>query len=382
MVVQVVLTIRKFFQHFEFTWAEVIVYHSSSDTISFKVINDLFHQQPLTAFFSSIWCYWLPCAFVWLLTGNIIPYSRINRIGGNFFSLYTYTSREEIHFSRVVIVYWVITDRVKKLHAGVTFAQDLLCASFLLQSHLTSNEVLKWTDTSKRKYKFKLLNYFEIHPRYSSKKYFDDLGKYLQLRLRRINRAARRTIYLASSKTFMAKERYGVVSWQEVKKYFFGSTDSDTLSWKRNFPLSFHDAFISHIKIFLRGEVLLLITRRWGVIWNYCEMFIFVSCNTVRTEKINILGIARLKITCKWKRKMVSFGLGIKQVDLNEQFQILLPELKVKFIWIAFVCILYTTNTQEMSEIRVLSKIDRTALTKTLSQASVCACSGKYGNKS
>ena len=33
------------------------------------------------------------------------------------------------------------------------------------------------------------------------------------------------------------------------------------------------------------------------------------------------------------------------------------------------VTTLYTTNTQEMSEIRVLSKIDRTALTKTLSQA-------------
>ena len=138
-----------------------------------------------------------------------------------------------------MIVYWVITDHVKKLYVGVTFAHDLLCASFLLQPHLTSNEVLKWTDTSKRKYKFKLLNYFEIHPRYSSKKYFDDLGKYLPLRLRRINREARTTIYLASWKTFMAKERYGVVSWQEVKKNFFGSTDSDALSSKKNFPPKF-----------------------------------------------------------------------------------------------------------------------------------------------
>ena len=94
-------------------------------------------------------------------------------------------------------------------------------------------------DTSKRKYKFKLLNYFEIHPRYSSKKYFDDLGKYMQLRLRRINRAARTTIYLASWKTFIAKERYGVVPWQEVKKHFFGSTDSDALSSKKNFPPEF-----------------------------------------------------------------------------------------------------------------------------------------------
>ena len=161
-----------------------------------------------------------------------------------------------------------------------------------------------------RKYKFKLLNYFERHPRYSSKKYIDDLGKYLQLRLRRINRAARTTIYLASSKTFIAKERYGVVSWQELKKYFFGSTDSDALSSKKTFSLSFHDAFISHIKISLQGEVLLLITRRWGAIWNYCEMFIFVSCNTVRTEKINTLGVARLKLACKWKREMVSFVLG------------------------------------------------------------------------
>ena len=264
-----------------------------------------FTNNLLLLFFSSIWCYWPPCAFLLFLTGNIFQYSN--------FSLYTYTSRKEIHFSRVVIVYWVITDHVKKLYVGVTFAHDLLCASFLLQPHLTSNEVLKWTDTSKRKYKFKLLNYFEIHPRYSSKKYFDDLGKYMQLRLRRINRAARTTIYLASWKTLMAKERYGVVSWQEVKKYFFGSTDSDALSWKRNFPLSFHDAFISHIKIFLQGEVLLLITRRWGAIWNYCEMFIFVSCNTVRTEKMNILGIVRLKITCKWKRKMVSFVLVKKE---------------------------------------------------------------------
>ena len=39
-------------------------------------------------------------------------------------------------------------------------------------------------------------------------------------------------------------------------------------------------------------------------------MFIFVSCNTVRTEKINTLGVARLKIACKWKREMVSFVLG------------------------------------------------------------------------
>ena len=143
MVVQVVLTIRKFFQHFEFTWAEVIVYHSSSDTISFNVINDLFHQQPLTVFFSSIWCYWPPWAFLLFLTGNIFQYSRINSIGGNFLFLYTNTSRKEIHFSRLVIVYWVITDHVKKLYAGVTFAHDLLCASFLLQPHLTSNEVLK-----------------------------------------------------------------------------------------------------------------------------------------------------------------------------------------------------------------------------------------------
>ena len=122
-----------------------------------------------------------------------------------------------------------------------------------------------------RKYKLKPLNYFERHPRYSSKKYIDDLGKYLQLRLRRINRAARTTIYLASSETFIAKERYRVVSWQELKKYFFGSTDSDALSSKKTFSLSFHDAFISHIKISLQGEVLLLITRRWGAIWNYCR---------------------------------------------------------------------------------------------------------------
>ena len=165
--------------------------------------------------FFSIWCYWLLCVFWLFLICNIFQYSRINSVGGNSLfslSLYTYTSRKEIHFSGVVIVHWVITDHVKKLYVGVTFAQDLLCASFLLQPHLTSIEVLKWTDTSKRKYKFKLLNYFEIHPRYSSKKYFDDLGKYMQLRLRRINRAARTTIYLASSKTFIAKERYGVVS--------------------------------------------------------------------------------------------------------------------------------------------------------------------------
>ena len=181
-----------------------------------------FINNLLLYFFSSIWCFWLSCAFLLFLTGNIFQYSRINSIGGNFLFLYTNTSRKEIHFSGVVIVYWVITDHVKKLYVGVTFAHDLLCASFLLQPHLTSNEVLKWTDTSKRKYKFKLLNYFEIHPRYSSKKYFDDLGKYLQLRLRRINRAARTTIYLASSKTFIAKERYGVVSWQELKKHFFG----------------------------------------------------------------------------------------------------------------------------------------------------------------
>ena len=177
------------------------------------------------------------------------------------------------------------------------------CSSHIWRQLRSSNEQIQ----ANRKYKF---NYCETYPRYWSKKYIDDLGKYLQLRLRRINRAARTTIYLASWKTFMARERYGVVSWQEVKKYFFGSTDSDALSWKRNFPLSFHDAFISHIKIFLQGEVLLLITCRWGVIWNYCEMFIFVSFNTVRTEKINILGVARLKITCKWKREMVSFVLG------------------------------------------------------------------------
>ena len=79
-----------------------------------------------------------------------------------------------------------------------------------------------------RKYKLKPLNYFERHPRYSSKKYIDDLGKYLQLRLRRINRAARTTIYLASSKTFIAKERYSVWSWHEVSEktfiriYWFG----------------------------------------------------------------------------------------------------------------------------------------------------------------
>ena len=139
MVVQVVLTIRKFFQHFEFTWAEVIVYHASNDTISSNVFNDLLHQQPLTAFFSSIWCYWLPCAFLLFLTGNIFQYSRINSIGGNFFSLFTYTSREEIHFSRVVTVYWVITDHVKKLYAGVTFAHDLLCASFLLSTTFDVN---------------------------------------------------------------------------------------------------------------------------------------------------------------------------------------------------------------------------------------------------
>ena len=90
-----------------------------------------------------------------------------------------------------------------------------------------------------RKYKLKPLNYFERHPLYSSKKYIDDLGKYLQLRLRRINRAARTTIYLASSKTLIAKERYRVVSWQELKKYFFGSTDSDALSSKKNFPPKF-----------------------------------------------------------------------------------------------------------------------------------------------
>ena len=30
----------------------------------------------------------------------------------------------------------------------------------------------------------------------------------------------------------------------------------------------------------------------------------------VRTEKINTLGVARLKIACKWKREMVSFVLG------------------------------------------------------------------------
>ena len=180
------------------------------------------------------------------------------------------------------------------------------CSSHIWRQLRSSNEQIQ----ANRKYKFKPLNYCEIYPRYWSKKYIDDLGKYLQLSLRRINRAARTTIYLASWKILMAKERYSVWSWQEVKKYFIGSTDSDALSWKRNFPLSFHDAFISHIKIFLRGEVLLLITRRWGVIWNYCEMFIFVSSNTVRTEKINILGVARLKITCKWKREMVSFVLG------------------------------------------------------------------------
>ena len=93
MVVQVVLTIRKFFQHFEFTWAEVIVYHALNDTVSFNVFNDLFRQQPLTAFFSSIWCYWPPWAFSLFLTGNIFQYSRINSIGGNFFSLYIYIKK-------------------------------------------------------------------------------------------------------------------------------------------------------------------------------------------------------------------------------------------------------------------------------------------------
>ena len=180
------------------------------------------------------------------------------------------------------------------------------CSSHIWRQSRSLNEQIP----AYRKYKLKPLNYFEIHPRYSSKKYIDDLRKYLQLRLRRINRAARTTIYLASSKTFIAKERYGVVSWQELKKYFFGSTDSDALSSKKTFSLSFHDAFISHIKISLQGEVLLLITRRWGAIWNYCEMFIFVSCNMVRTEKKNTLGVARLKIACKWKREMVSFVLG------------------------------------------------------------------------
>ena len=33
----------------------------------------------------------------------------------------------------------------------------------------------------------------------------------------------------------------------------------------------------------------------------------------MRTEKMNILGIVRLKITCKWKRKMVSFVLVKKE---------------------------------------------------------------------
>ena len=191
-------------------------------------------------------------------------------------------------------------------HLPTTCYVPPLCSSHIWRQLRSLNEQIQ----ANRKYKFKPLNYCETYPRYWSKKYIDNLGKYLQLSLRRINRAARTTIYLASWKTLIAKERYGVVSWQEVKKYFFGSTDSDALSWKRNFLLSFHDAFISHIKIFLQGEVLLLITRRWGAIWNYCEMFIFVSCNTVRTEKINILRIARLKITCKWKKEMVSFVLG------------------------------------------------------------------------
>ena len=232
-----------------------------------------FINNLLLYFFSSIWCFWLSCAFLLFLTGNIFQYGRINSIGGNFFSLFTNTSRKEIHFSRVVIVYWVITDHVKKLYVGVTFAHDLLCASFLLQPHLTSNEVLKWTDTSKRKYKFKLLNYFEIHPRYSSKKYFDDLGKYLQLRLRRINRAARTTIYLASSKTFIAKERYGVVSWQELKKHFFGSTDSGALSSKKNFPPKFSSEIIVRC---LSSSVVL-----------QCEL------------KKYILGVSRQKVICK-----------------------------------------------------------------------------------
>ena len=194
-------------------------------------------------------------------------------------------------------------------HLPTTCYVPPFCSSHIWRQLRSLNEQIQ----ANRKYKFKPLNYCETYPRYWSKKYIDNLGKYLQLSLRRINRAARTTIYLASWKTLIAKERYGVVSWQEVKKYFFGSTDSDALSWKRNFLLSFHDAFISHIKIFLQGEVLLLITRRWGAIWNYCEMFIFVSCNTVRTEKINILGIVRLKITCKWKRKMVSFVLVKKE---------------------------------------------------------------------
>ena len=246
-----------------------------------------FTNNLLLLFFSSIWCYWPPCAFLLFLTGNIFQYSN--------FSLYTYTSRKEIHFSRVVIVYWVITDHVKKLYVGVTFAHDLLCASFLLQPHLTSNEVLKWTDTSKRKYKFKLLNYFEIHPRYSSKKYFDDLGKYLPLRLRRINREARTTIYLASWKTFMAKERYGVVSWQEVKKISSDLLIRMLSLRRKTFSPSFHYTFISYIKIFLQGKVLILIKRRWGAIWNYWSSSVVLRCEL----KKYILGVTRLKVICK-----------------------------------------------------------------------------------
>ena len=47
----------------------------------------------LLLFFSSIWCYWPPWAFLLFLTGNIFQYSRINSIGGNFFSLYIYIKK-------------------------------------------------------------------------------------------------------------------------------------------------------------------------------------------------------------------------------------------------------------------------------------------------
>ena len=223
-----------------------------------------FTNNLLLLFFSSIWCYWPPWAFLLFLTGNIFQYSRINSIGGNFFSLYIYIKRGNSflqssdcllsdHRSRQKVV--------RRCHICPRLVMCLLSAfNHIWRQSRSLNEQIQ----AYRKYKLKPLNYFERHPRYSSKKYIDDLGKYLQLRLRRINRAARTTIYLASSKTFIAKERYGVVSWQELKKYFFGSTDSDALSSKKTFSLSFHDAFISHIKISLQREVLLLITRRWG----------------------------------------------------------------------------------------------------------------------
>ena len=100
-----------------------------------------FINNLLLYFFSSIWCFWLSCAFLLFLTGNIFQYSRINSIGGNFLFLYTNTSRKEIHFSRVVIVYWVITDHVKKL--PTTFYVPPFCFNHIWRQTRSLNKQIQ-----------------------------------------------------------------------------------------------------------------------------------------------------------------------------------------------------------------------------------------------